>query len=262
LRYQWSKDSVPITDATNASLIFSSVEASHSGSYTVLVSNEFGTALSLPAIFATTSALGGGQVRFNFFTNSATITDIDGVTRLAGTVYSAQIYAGSTPGILRPIGASLTFPIGSYAGYPGGQFGFARTIPDVPNGQLAYLQVRAWESARGTSYEQARASGGKYGFSAVYQVVANGGRISTTPFSLRAGESFFRAGYLTAEGPIPGGGAQFLLSGQIGARYLIEAKQPPNNWIPLLILTNATGTSVFTDTNSGTLQFYRARLLD
>jgi hypothetical protein len=99
-------------------------------------------------------------------------------------------------------------------------------------------------------------------FSPLYQVAASGARVPTTPFRLRAGESFFRAGFLTAETPSPGGGAQFQLSGQIGARYLIETKRPPNNWVLLRILTNITGTSVFTDTNSGTIQFYRARMLD
>ena len=128
--------------------------------------------------------------------------------------------------------------------------------------QDAYVQLRAWESAYGGSYEQARAAGGKYGFSGVYKT-RTGSRAVTQPFSLRAGEPFFRAGQLTV-GELPNGKLQFVLNGETTARYLIETKQPPNNWVPLLILTNTAGTSMFTDTNqsSGDIHFYRARLLD
>ncbi len=263
LNYQWRKNGTPVTDATNASLLFTPVDVLHAGTYMLLVSNQFGTALSLPAVLTVTNSAGGGTVLFNHYSNSAAIRDVDGVTRLAGTAYRAQLYAGATPGILRPVGASMTFVAGTYAGYPGGNFGFSRQIPDVPTGQIAYLQIRAWESAAGNSYEQARASGGKYGYSAVYAMAAIGQRVAATSFNLRAGEPFFRAGVLSAGFSTPDDVAQYTLSGQIGARYLIETKQPPNNWVPFRILTNATGMSVFTDTNqSGTVQFYRARLLD
>ena len=229
----------------------------------MLVSNQFGTALSLPAVLSVTNATGGGWVSFNHYTNSASIRDVNGTTRLSGTAYSVQLYAGATPGILRPVGAVMTFPVGPYAGYPGANFGFSRQIPDVPGGQTAYLQIRAWESAAGSSYELARASGGKYGFSSVY-VTGTPALVVATSFSLRAGEPFFRAGVLNVGQVTPGGLAQFTLSGQSGSRYLIETKQPPNNWVPYLVLTNSAGTSVFTDTNQAgsPIQFYRARLLD
>jgi hypothetical protein len=264
LTYQWSKDGLPLAGATSASLGFAAMQTSDAGTYQLLVSNQFGTVLSLPAVLTVTNITGGGAASFNHYSNSAAIRDVDGTTRLAGTAYRAQLYAGATPGILRPVGTSMTFQNGTFAGYPGGSAGFTRQIPDVPPGQTAYLQIRAWESAAGSSYEQARASGGKYGFSAIYEkITSNGQRVVATPFNLRAGEPFFRAGVLSAGLPTPEGAAQFTLSGQAGARYLIETKQPPNNWVPFRILTNLAGQAVFTDTNlSGTMQFYRARLLD
>jgi len=42
----------------------------------------------------------------------------------------------------------------------------------VAPGQRAFTQVRAWESARGTSYEEARALGGKFGRSDIVEVIA------------------------------------------------------------------------------------------
>jgi hypothetical protein len=40
LSYQWNKNGSPLTDATNAGLIFTPVEAAHAGSCTVLVNNQ------------------------------------------------------------------------------------------------------------------------------------------------------------------------------------------------------------------------------
>lgn len=267
LRYQWNEDAILLPGATNSSLIFSSVQASNAGTYTVLVSNSLGTVLSLPAILTVTNTPGGGRVRFNTSSNNAPILDVDG-TPISGTGFSVQAYAGATPDILRPVGAVTNCPVGMYAGFPGGLAGFARDIPDVPANQTAYVQLRAWQAAFGTSYSQARAAGGKYGFSSVWSVLLSSGglgkQVTATSFSLRAGEPFFVAGHLAAGDRLPDGTPQYVLTGEVGGRYLVEARQPPNSWVPLLILTNTTGASVFSNTNptSGTIQFYRARLLD
>jgi hypothetical protein len=87
--------------------------------------------------------------------------------------------------------------------------------------------------------------------------------VRTESFRLRAGEPFFVAGRLEVGKQIPGV-PQYVLIGELGARYLVETRQPPNNWVPLLILTNVTGTSVFTDPAPAdrVVQFYRARILD
>jgi autotransporter-associated beta strand protein len=47
--YQWIKDGSPVSDATNATLVIASAHAGDAGSYTVVVSNEVGTATSSAA---------------------------------------------------------------------------------------------------------------------------------------------------------------------------------------------------------------------
>jgi len=262
LHYQWMFNGGLLAGHTNASIVFPAIQASDAGTYSVLVSNLHGSVLSLPAIVSVTNAVGGSTVFLNMFTNNSPIHDVDGSTRLSGTNFTAQVYAGSAPNILRPVGAAMTFPEGGFAGYPFGQSA-SRQIPDVAPGQTAYIQVRAWETAFGSSYEQARAFGGKFGFSGIYPTL-NNSRVATLSFSLRAGEPFFISGRLSVGETLTNGTQQFILVGERAARYLIETRQPPNNWVPLLILTNATGTAVFTDTNQlyNSIQLYRARLLD
>jgi hypothetical protein len=50
LEYQWWKEGEPLPGATNAVLTIDSVEVEDAGEYSVVVSNQFGTAHSLPAI--------------------------------------------------------------------------------------------------------------------------------------------------------------------------------------------------------------------
>ena len=242
LRYQWRVDGTPLPEATNANLIFEAVQSSNAGSYSVVVSNRLGTVLSLPAMVTVTNTAGGGRVDFDAFTNNAPIYDVDGTTRL-GANFLAQVYAGAMPEILRPVGAPFSFPDGMDAGYLPRYL--SREIPDVAPGQTAYIQVRAWETARGSSYEEARAGGGKFGFSAIFPT-QTGNRVAMQSFSLRAGEPFFITGRLSIGERLPDKTQQFILTGEAGARYLVETRLPPNNWAPFLILTNTTGMTTFT----------------
>jgi hypothetical protein len=262
LQYQWMMDGNAISGATNSNLLFPAVQISDAGTYTVLVSNQHGSVLSLPATLAVSNSVGGSTVYLNNFTNNSPIYDVDGSTRLAGANFKAQVYAGATPNILRPVGPAVSFPSGFFAGYAFPQ-DIPREIPDVTSGQTAYIQVRAWEAAFGSSYEQARAFGGKFGFSGIYPTL-NNQRVTTRSFNLRAGEPFFISGQLSVGEAQTNGTRQFILTGERAARYLIETRQPPNNWVPLLILTNTTGTATFTDANQvdTSIHFYRARLLD
>jgi hypothetical protein len=75
----------------------------------------------------------------------------------------AQIYAGPSPNVLRPV--SLATP---FRTIPGIFRPVTGRVPDVPPSQTCYAQARVWEAARGASYEAARAQGGKFGFGAVY----------------------------------------------------------------------------------------------
>jgi len=258
LRYQWSLNGTDLAGATNSSLSFPAVQSAQAGIYRVLVSNDLGTVLSLPAELSVTTLIGGGRIFIHTPTNNAPIYDVDGIARL-GTNFLAQVYAAATPGILRPLGAAIRLQGGHL-------FSISRQVPDVAPNQTVFVQLRAWEAAYGASYEQARAGGGKYGFSPISQGVAGSSiqLVRTESFRLRAGELFFVAGLLKADDRLPDGTRQYILMGESGARYLIETRQPPNNWLPMLIFTNDTGTTVFTDPEppDRPVRFYRARLLD
>ncbi len=48
--FQWSKDGLPISGATDYSYSISNVQLSDAGSYTVTVTSPYGTAVSKPAV--------------------------------------------------------------------------------------------------------------------------------------------------------------------------------------------------------------------
>ncbi len=101
--------------------------------------------------------------------------DTDGATRLAGSGFRAQLYAGKTEATLAPVGAAVNFRTGAGAGYVDTGAGSTREVAGVPAGTQVYAQVRAWDAAKGGSYEQALAAGGKTGRSLVIRVTAGGG---------------------------------------------------------------------------------------
>lgn len=259
LSYQWLLDGTSLPGATNANLGFDAVQAAQAGAYSVLVSNDQGATLSLTATLVVTNAAGGARF---MCTNSSAICDVDGSTRLSGTSFSAQTYAGSAPESLRPLGSRKFFNTGTRVGFITTAW---VTSPNVPVGSKVYAQMRVWESAWGESYEAARAQGGKFGFSEIQS--ATGGAstlIRVAGFRLQAGLPFFYAGRLAVGERRPDGTQEFLLQGQPGFRYLIEKQSPPNLWSPLVVVTNLTGTVSFTDAqqNQGTVSLYRSRLLD
>jgi len=64
LTYQWSKDGVPISSATNATLLIPNVQPSQAGLYTVAISNGFTGVISTPAALAVVSTSGPGAPGF------------------------------------------------------------------------------------------------------------------------------------------------------------------------------------------------------
>ena len=132
------------------------------------------------SIYRNTTSLnpgeGGGTVNFANFKTSL-VFDVDGVTPLlAGLSYWVQLYAGPTPDSLQPVG-----PATHIAPVAGRFVGGTRVIPGVAPLQTATVQIRAWSSAAGTSYEQARAAGGKTGVSPLLQVITGGGGVPPRP---------------------------------------------------------------------------------
>jgi uncharacterized protein (TIGR03382 family) len=89
-------------------------------------------------------------------------------TRASGPAYMAQLYAGaSATGTLSPVGAALPFRTGAAAGYWTAE---ARTISTVDATGNAFVQVRAWATASGATYEAAAATGSGFGSSATLTI--------------------------------------------------------------------------------------------
>jgi hypothetical protein len=268
LTYQWFHDGATLAEGTNRVLSFLSMSPTNAGTYIVRVANHMGNVLSLPTTVTVMAPVdGGGLVDFkNFSPTGKPIYDYDGVTKLAGSNYMAQLYAATSPVLLRPVGAPQPFMTGGLAGY------FERAmimLPDIPPGELVYVQTRVWESAAGVSFEDARAQGGKWGTSPVFSIVAVSligipPSVPSVSFNLRAGSPLFTTGTLTVNRRHHGEPIEWKLTGASNSRYLIEKRTPPQTWTPLLVVTNTAGTVLFSDTNetAGQINFYRSRMLD
>jgi len=124
---------------------------------------------------------------------------IDSVTTgaRASTGYLAQLYAGPVGGTLAPIGtAPVPFLTGTGAGY---WRSASLAIGTVAPGATASVQIRAWASAAGASYEAALAAKGATGQSAILSVVTGG---AGSPPSLPADLAGLASFAITGGGPI------------------------------------------------------------
>ncbi len=86
----------------------------------------------------------------------APVFETDGVTRLAGPAYLAQLYAGASEAALVPAGPPV--PFRTEAGAAGYFVPEDRAIPGVTGGGRAFIQIRAWRAADGATYEAALAA--------------------------------------------------------------------------------------------------------
>src|SRR6266446_2508225 len=108
------------------------------------------------ALAAGVSGFAQGQINFNNGGAgvNAPISDVDGTTKLAGTGFIAELYAGASGtawNSLAAITPTATFGTGVSAGYLTAASGAgARTIPGVPTGSAAAFQFRVWNAAFST----------------------------------------------------------------------------------------------------------------
>jgi hypothetical protein len=86
---------------------------------------------------------------------NAPVFESEGVTRLSGSQFMAELFAGPNANNLAAIAMS-GFASGTQAGY---FFGGEQTINSVPGGGTAWIQVDVWNTASGGSFAQAKASG-------------------------------------------------------------------------------------------------------
>ena len=155
--------------------------------------------------------LRGGSEEGRFF-------DEDGVL-LSGQAYLAQLYAGTESDQLIKVGEPTGFLTNEMSGYFGGG---TVTIPFIQGGLMAWVQVRAWEAAGGTSFEAAALSGHWTGISSILHVMTGNpslGGVPTPPALLiglkypgnpvivqEPGDHKIRAGQAATVGVIASGG--------------------------------------------------------
>ncbi|MGE3310358.1 MAG: SdrD B-like domain-containing protein [Limisphaerales bacterium] len=182
----------------------------------------------------------GGTVLFANRAVAAPVFDTDGTTLLSGDRYRAQVYGGPSPASLIPCGTPAPFRTDAGAGYVSAG---TVMIPTVLGGELAYVQIRAWDSQAGASFEEALAAKGSVGGSPVFMVMTgNRGQPPTFPAVLEGWVSFHLesgggAPPLLVQGPMastvfPGESAQFKVIAEGAApltyQWLKDGKAIPN----------------------------------
>lgn len=195
---QWFRNGSPLTDsvriqgATAETLTLAEAQTADAGEYYAEARNNAGFARTRAAHLVVSLARPGTVDFRNYLSGvlDAPVFDEDGVTRLAGEAYWAQLYAGPTAEDLQPVGEIVPFRTGAAAGYfKSGDS--SRSIPTVPAGAVACVQVRVWERAYGESFETARSNGAKVGGSIVLFVkTGNDGAPPGLPSLLTGLESF------------------------------------------------------------------------
>jgi hypothetical protein len=153
--------------------------------------------ISAICVLAALGAYGQGTINFTNFNPplDAPVFDIGGMasnTRLDGSGFMAQLYAGPVGGTLEAIGAASPFLSGAGAGYFNGG---TRTIATVAPGVMADVQVRAWNVGSGSTFEAAMTAGTGYGMSGTLTLVtggdtAGGTQPPTSPSALSGLQSF------------------------------------------------------------------------
>lgn len=95
-------------------------------------------------------------------------------TGASGDDYLAQLYAGVSASDLLAVGEPLPFLTGDDAGYLDTSLGAERVVPTVLPGELATVQVRAWATSLGATFEEANRNFGFVGISDPIEVVTGG----------------------------------------------------------------------------------------
>ncbi|MBL9137422.1 MAG: hypothetical protein JNK85_16235, partial [Verrucomicrobiales bacterium] len=141
-------------------------------------------------VVATFSTVGGTVLFANRVgaNPDAPVFGADGITRLEGEAYRAQLYGGKDPLTLIPLGTPQSFRTGAGAGYIAGS---TVRVPKVSPGEVAWLQMRAWEVAAGSTFEEVYAKGGSCGASPLFQLTTGGfGNPPSLPSVLSGLQSF------------------------------------------------------------------------
>ena len=139
----------------------------------------------------------------------------------------------------------------------------AVVVPGVAPGQIARLQLRAWDNRGGTLTSWQAATGNPavdFGASPSFDLTTQ----STAEGAILTGLRSFSICHGRLSSPVPAGNGVFSiqLTGNPGQAYVIETATNLMTWLPLQPFTNVSGMDSFTVTNAPPLRarFYRARL--
>jgi len=129
----------------------------------------------LGSVLVAVGAFAQGQVNFaarvvGLYDAPVFVGTVAGGVKADGPTYMAQLYAGnSASATMAAIGTALPFRTGAAAGY---WTATAETIPStaVDATGNSFLQVRAWATAAGATYDAAKASGAGFGQSSVLTI--------------------------------------------------------------------------------------------
>jgi len=137
------------------------------------------TLLIAALLLATASAMAQGTVNFR---NKATAAGVNAPVLDTATgapvtsAFMAQLYAGATETSLSPVGAAVNF-LGTAGLFSGGE----RRIEGIPAGGAAWIQVKAWDSAGGSSFEAVDGTKFKVGMSTVFKLDATANPLASPP---------------------------------------------------------------------------------
>ena len=188
--------------------------------------NALAVALLLGGAGAHVSLRAQGEIGFNTTPSvlgyAAPVYDVDGVTKLSGAAYLAQLYVGAEPTSLSPVGVVAPFLTGLAAGLV--RVPTLVVVPSIPPGALAIVQMRAWTGAA-PSYETAVTTGTRAGASNVFQIRL--GASFQLPASLIGLLSF----HLVEGIPEPSTVALIIVGGGLLLRWhRVGPGSPPSRW--------------------------------
>lgn len=126
-------------------------------------------------VFSNLTGLSPGQPIFN----------TDGVTKLTSS-YEGQLYESATAGgTFTAVGSAV-----AVTGTTGYILGGSETLTGVAANTAIFLEVRAWETSFGSTYEAASAAGSPVGISNVIPYTTGGGSPPVAPGPLTGLTSF------------------------------------------------------------------------
>jgi len=293
LSYQWRFNGADIVGATESNYGLLAVQPTDAGTYSVVVSNAWGVAVSSNATLtvltppsittqpSNQTVVAGGSVSFSveaasaiqlnyqwYFNQTNLLVDAEGATLSLTDVQAAQagdysVVVDNAAGAVTSAVATLTVLIppsiitqlSDQAAVAGANVSF--TVEANGSAPLDYQwyfnQTNVLAGAEGTTLSLTNVQPGQAGNYSVLAHNAAGSVVSAATLTVLVPGIFLTAPSITADGAF-----QFNVGGEAGSSYIIEASTNFTEWFPL-----ETDTSPFTfsDTNalSLPLRFYRAR---